>query len=186
MNLEWNDKRMGKFVTNAGLITSNGPYGYDIMAAEWTHYISYAPALIMVNIDKNAATHENIQKSNVFGVNIAAWDQNMVASIAGGSSGKKVDKISVLKELGVEFYNGKIDVLMVRGAAMNAECKLIEAKKVGDHMMFIGEVLEVTAHDKESLVYHNGKFWKIGEQLHKPDEKMMSKIQTLVEKYTKK
>src|SRR3990170_4724695 len=102
MDLPWGDKRTTKFVTNVGLITSNGPIGPNIMAAEWTHHISYSPGLVMVNINaQNNATAVNIQKTKEFGVNIAAADQNIVASIAGGSSGRNVDKIKILKELGV-------------------------------------------------------------------------------------
>ncbi len=50
MNLPWGDEKSNKFVTNVGLITSNGPYGHNIMAAEWTHHISYNPGLIAVCI----------------------------------------------------------------------------------------------------------------------------------------
>ena len=46
MDLPWGDEKTTKFVTNVGLITSNGPYGYNIIAAEWTHQVSYSPSLI--------------------------------------------------------------------------------------------------------------------------------------------
>ena len=32
MDLAWNDRRTRQFITNVGLITSNGPAGLDIMA----------------------------------------------------------------------------------------------------------------------------------------------------------
>ena len=38
MHLAWNDRRTRQFITNVGLITSNGPAGLDIMSAEWTHH----------------------------------------------------------------------------------------------------------------------------------------------------
>ena len=41
-----------QFLTNVGLITSDGPYGPNVMAAEWTHHISYSPGLIAVNIHR--------------------------------------------------------------------------------------------------------------------------------------
>ena len=50
MDLSWNDRRTRQFVTNVGLITSVGPLGPNIMAAEWTHQISYSPSLIAANI----------------------------------------------------------------------------------------------------------------------------------------
>src|SRR3990167_3230647 len=148
MDLPWGNEKTTKFVTNVGLITSNGPYGYNIMAAEWTHQISYSPGLIMVNIGFDKATEENIKAGKEFGVSLAAEDQNVVSSVAGGSSGREVDKIAVLKELGVEFYKGKkINALMVKGASLNMECKLVESIKLGDHMAFVGEGGERSLRD---------------------------------------
>ncbi len=35
--MDFDDDRINKFVTNVGLVTSNGPHGQNIMACEWTH-----------------------------------------------------------------------------------------------------------------------------------------------------
>jgi flavin reductase (DIM6/NTAB) family NADH-FMN oxidoreductase RutF len=60
MDLPWNDRRTRQFLTNVRLITSDGPYGPNVMAAEWTHYISYSPGLIAVNIRGTDATPSKI------------------------------------------------------------------------------------------------------------------------------
>ena len=101
MDLSWNDRRTRQFVTNVGLITSDGPPGPNIMAAEWTHHISYSPSLIAPNIRGHDATAQNIKESKEFGVNIAAENQNVICSMAGKYKGIHVDKISVLKEAGI-------------------------------------------------------------------------------------
>ena len=62
MDLPWGDERTKQFVTNVGLITSNGPYGDNVMAAEWAHHVSYEPGLIAVCINPKDATHKNIGK----------------------------------------------------------------------------------------------------------------------------
>ncbi|MBI2233271.1 MAG: flavin reductase family protein [Candidatus Aenigmarchaeota archaeon] len=186
MDLPWGDEKTTKFVTNVGLITSNGPYGYNIMAAEWTHQVSYSPGLIMVNVGFNKATEANITNTKQFGVSLAAFDQDVAASISGGSSGKDVDKIKVLKELGTEFYKGKkIDALMVKGAVLNIECKLLKMEKLGDHTMIVGEALEASANEKKPLIYHRGKYWHLGVQMQKPSEAVRERISRLVEKYKK-
>ena len=33
MDLSWNDRRTRQFLTNVGLITSDGPYGPNVMAS---------------------------------------------------------------------------------------------------------------------------------------------------------
>jgi len=153
MSLEWGSDAARKFATNVGLTTSNGPHGYNIMATEWTHHVSYEPSLIAVCLAPDHATTANIKKTKVFGVSICAFDQNILSSVSGGSSGKTTDKIKVLEGLGFEFYKAKkIDVMMVKGASMNAECKLVKEIELGDHIMFVGEAVEVSSSDKPSVV----------------------------------
>ena len=186
MNIPWASAGAFKFVTNVGLITSDGPHGPNIMSAEWTHQVSYNPGLIAVCLGPNKATTENIQKAKKFGVNIAAVDQNVIASVSGGSTGKEVNKISALKELGFTFYTGKNGLLLVEGAALNAECKLFQEIPLGDHSMFVGEVTELNITKKEPLAYHQGKYWKLTETIPKPSDKERERMMKIVEKYRKK
>lgn len=186
MDLPWGDERTTTFVTNVGLITSDGPNGPNIMSAEWTHHVSYSPGLIVVCVGPGKATNENIRATKEFGVNLAAADQNVIASISGGSTGKKVDKIAVLKELGFKFYKAKkIKALMVEGAALNVECKVVKVVELGDHTMFVGEVLDATVNQKEPLIYHKKNFWKFGESIQMPAEKELERVNSVVEKFRK-
>lgn len=187
MDVPWGSEGSRKFVTNVGLITSNGPFGHNIMSAEWTHHVSYSPGMIMINVGYDKATEKNILKTKEFGVNLAASDQDIISSIAGGSSGKEIDKISALKDLGVEFYKAaEIDVMMVKDAVLNAECKLIKSEKMGDHMMFVGEVVAISTNEKKPIIYSDGKYWEFGEQVKKPSDKERERIGKLVEKHKKK
>lgn len=185
--LSYGSDPAGKFVTNVGLITSNGPNGYDIMAAEWTHHISYEPSLIQINLHKKDATTENIIKTGEFGVSIASDDQNTVASIAGNSTGKEVDKVALLKEFGAALYKAeKIDAYMVEGAVLNAECKVLYHKDEGDHVLFVGRVVAGGVNnDKKPLLYSGGRYFKVGERIMKPAQSVLDDIKKLREKYRK-
>lgn len=187
MDLPWGDERTKQFITNVGLITSDGPFGQNIMACEWTHHISYSPGLIAVCINFKDATNANIKKTKEFGVNIAAADQNVVSSVAGGSTGKEVDKISALKELGFEFYEGKkIKALMVKDAVLNVECRVIKTIKLGDRTMFVGEVMDASVNKgKEPLAYHAGRYWKLENSISEPDSEQLRKISEAVSRHKK-
>jgi flavin reductase (DIM6/NTAB) family NADH-FMN oxidoreductase RutF len=190
MDLLWNDRRTRQFVTNVGLITSDGPIGPNIMAAEWTHHISYSPSLIAANIRGHDSTAQNIKESKEFGINIAAEDQNVICSMAGKYKGNHVDKISVLKESGIAaFYNAKRikkEVPMLVGAAMNAECKLVKQEELGDHIMFVGEVVEISADENiRPLLYHNGRYWRLGEALFKPQPDILIRIEELAKMHSR-
>lgn len=186
MNMPWGSEESAKFITNVGLITSNGPNGHNIQAAEWTHHVSYSPGIIAVSIGKDRTTRENIIVSKEFGVSLAATDQNVISGIAGGSHGKDVDKIGALKELGYKFYNAKkIKALLVDGAAFHAECKVIGVVEVGDHTLFIGEVLDVKISQREPIIYHGNKYFRLGEMVEKPSALELERMKSAVEKFRK-
>jgi flavin reductase (DIM6/NTAB) family NADH-FMN oxidoreductase RutF len=187
LDLPWNDERSNKFVTNIGLITSNGPYGEDVMACEWTHHVSYRPGLIAVCIRPGDATHDNIKQTKEFGVNLCSSDQSIMSSIAGGYTGVRYNKINALKELGFEFYRAEsIDVIMVKEASVNIECKLVREISLGDHTTFIGEVLEASNNpEKGPLAYHGGKYFIMNTNVAKPTDEERKRIRKIVEKHKK-
>jgi len=186
MDLPWGDERSRQFISNVGLITSNGKIGPNIMSAEWTHHISYRPGLIAVFIGPHKASVENIRKTKEFGVNICAIDQGTVAHVGGSYSGREVDKISVLKELGFKFYEAKkIKVLMLEGAALNAECKLREEIPLGDHNLFVGDVVEASVSGKEPVAYYQKKYWSLNQNAPKPSEEERERIGKIIEKHLK-
>ena len=143
--------------------------------------------MIAISIRENDATSANISKTKEFGVNLCASDQNVLSSIAGGSSGKNINKIEALKDLSFKFFNAKkIGVLMVEGAVMSAECRLFKKIKLGDHTTFVGEVVELyPVTGKEPLIYYNRKYWKVGENIQKPQQDELDKTRKIVEKHKK-
>jgi flavin reductase (DIM6/NTAB) family NADH-FMN oxidoreductase RutF len=186
MELPWNDPRSNKFVTTVGLITSAGLDGPNIMACEWRGHISYKPGLIAISLGHTKDTVKNIRNTKEFGINLCAADQSFLSSISGGYSGSKYDKVEALKELGFEFYNAsKIKALMVKGASLNAECQLFQEMTFGDHVMFIGEVIDAVHNpEKQPLVYHDGKYWSL-ESAMKPKPEERERIRKVVEKHKK-
>jgi flavin reductase (DIM6/NTAB) family NADH-FMN oxidoreductase RutF len=187
VDLPWNDERSNQFITNVGLITSDGPFGPNVMACEWTHHISYQPGLIAVSLGHTKATVENIRTTKEFGVNLCASDQSILASVAGGYTGSMYDKVNALKEIGFEFYKAKkINSLMVKGAALNIECRLYKEITLGDHITFVGEVVEASNNpDKVPLAYHKGKYWAMDKNLVKPSMEERERIKKVVEKHSR-
>ena len=153
------------FTTACALVTTNGPRGPNVMAAEWTFNVSYEPFLIAVHIDPENATHDEILASGEFGVNVASENQVAAIGFAGHRSKRTTDKLS--SEI-FETYPGKrIRAPMLRGALLNAECRLVQHLPVGDHTLFVGEVLEFTVDpSKAPLVLHQGSH-RLGERIRR-------------------
>lgn len=152
------------------------------MTCAWVNRVSFNPGLISIAIGKDRTTWKNIKKTKVFGISLCSDEENVLASVAGGYSGKDFDKIKALKELGFKIYKAKeIDVLMVE-AALNLECKLVGELDAGDHTLFIGEVISGKSSEKNPLLYSQGKYWSIGKQVLKPNTKELERIKKIVEK----
>ncbi len=74
---------------------------------------------------------------------------------------------------------------MVKGASLNAECQLFQEMTFGDHVMFIGEVIDAVHNpEKQPLVYHDGKYWSL-ESAMKPKPEEREIIRKVVEKHKK-
>jgi len=186
MDFTYNDERTGMFVYNVGLITSRGKEGDSIMAAAWTYQVSYSPGLMAVCINPKHTTYKNILKSKEFGISIASSEQNSLSSLSGNYSGENYNKIAALKELGYSFFPAKkIKTILVKDAALNIECKLIKKIKLGDHVMLIGEILEVHPAKGETLVYYKDKYWN-AQPHHKPDDSEKNEMKDIFEKHKKK
>ncbi len=151
------------FATGVSLITSSGPYGQNVMAAEWTIQISYKPMLMAIFIHENTVTFQNIKKTKEFGINVSSEEQTMAVNIAGGYSKKEIDKLKIKNSFNI-IPSRKINSPMICGCIINAECQVITMKKLGDHTMIVGKVTAISYDkSKRPLVYHTGRYFRIGQ-----------------------
>ena len=160
------------FLTGVSMITSTSSSDNNVMAAEWTMQISYAPLLIAVFLHDSSVTLKNIRKTREFGVNVASEDQTSLVNISGGYSGSEIYKLKVRNSF--RFLKSKhIKSPMITGCVINAECKLFSIKRIGDHVMVVGKVVNIQ-HDKtkKPLVYHTGRYFQIG-SLIKPNRQVV-------------
>lgn len=159
------------FATSVGLITSTGPLGDNVMAAEWTYALSYDPPLIAIGMNPRHATFENITATKEFGVTLAADDQATLTNLAGSNSRRDVDKLKEFPQLKT-IKAARIKAPLIAGGMFRAECKVLQMVPTGDHVLVIGQVLAATADpSKKPLVYAAGKYFHLGDRVKKPSEK---------------
>lgn len=153
------------FTTGVALITTNGRLGPNVMAAEWTFNVSYEPFLISVHIEPGEATHDAIQETKEFGVNLVSEEQLTAMAFAGHFTRHETDKLS--SEMFETYPPTKIHAPMIKGCLLNAECRLIAQYPIGDHTAFIGEVIAFS-HDREKrpVVLHRGSH-RLGDRIQR-------------------
>ena len=162
MNRSIVEKAQKYFTTGVSLITSSGPHGQNVMAAEWAMQISHKPMLIAIFIHEGNTTFKNIKQTKEFGINVSSEEQTMAVNIAGGYSRTEIDKLKIKDAFDV-ISSKKLNVPMIAGCTINVECKLVTMKKLGDHTMIVGRAVAISYDaSKKPLIYHTGRYFRLG------------------------
>ncbi|HEU5138649.1 MAG TPA: flavin reductase family protein [Bacillales bacterium] len=145
---------MGKFATGVTVITTALDDGIHGMTANAFMSVSIDPKLISVSVDEKAHMHEKMKKASRFAVSILSEDQ-LETSMHFAKQKEKED-------IEFEWFNG---VPVIKNALANIVCNVYDAYKVGDHTLYIGEVIDLGMKNANPLVFFEGKYGK--EQLNK-------------------
>lgn len=121
------------------LITAAYKDRVGLMPASWVMPISLRPLLVAAAISPAAFTHELIDKSNEFAINVPTGDLARAVKQAGSISSRDVDKFKII---GLHPLTAlKIKAPLVEECIGHLECGVIERVSIGDHTLFIGEVV---------------------------------------------
>jgi len=120
----------------------------NVMTCSWSMPVSEVPPLIALAISRKAYTNELIRKTKEFTVNVP--DMSMIKEIwtAGTRSGKRVNKIELLKLKLAKARRVKAPI--IENCIAHLECKLVNAVEAGEITIFLGQVVAAYA-DKDSF-----------------------------------
>jgi flavin reductase (DIM6/NTAB) family NADH-FMN oxidoreductase RutF len=128
------------------LLGTYAPNGQpNIMALAWTGIVSSVPPTIMVGVMPSRLTHEGIVKNQAFTVNFPNSALAAKADYAGLVSGRQHDKFAELGLTPVE--SALVKAPYVAECPVVAECRVMSRTEVGDHTMFVGEILDIKAEE---------------------------------------
>ncbi|MBQ3921249.1 MAG: flavin reductase family protein [Firmicutes bacterium] len=118
----------------------------NIITIAWTGIINSEPPLTYVSVRPTRKSHELIEKTGEFVINLVSEDLVHETDYCGCVSGHKVDKFKEAK-----LTRGKGQIVscpIIEESRVNLECKVVEVRKYGTHDMFVGEIVAVDA-DKD-------------------------------------
>ncbi|MEW5996747.1 MAG: flavin reductase family protein [Candidatus Micrarchaeota archaeon] len=135
------------------LITSKYGEKENVMTVAWCFPLSMDPPLFGVSISRKRYSHELISKGKAFGINLA--DGKMKGDVlgAGRTSGKERDKFAELC-IGKEY--GKLGIPLLKDSPASIECRLVKEMDLGDHVLFVGEAVNVVKRREGKGLYHEG------------------------------
>ena len=124
----------------------------NYMAAAWHTCLSHTPPLYGVAIAPKRFTHDMIIESGEFNCNFLPFNKLELINATGRISGKDCNKIDVLN---LQIEQGiHINTPFISDAYEVIECKLKQTIKVGDHTLFVGEIVHV--EEKDDIFRENG------------------------------
>ncbi|MBK5262847.1 MAG: flavin reductase family protein [Peptostreptococcaceae bacterium] len=125
----------------------------NILTIAWTGIINSEPPITYVSVRKSRYSHELIEKSNEFVINLCTEDLTKAVDFCGVKTGRNTDKFKEQKLTPVE--GELVGCPMILESPVNLECKVIEMKSFPTHDMFIAEIVKV--HVDEKLLNRAGK-----------------------------
>jgi flavin reductase (DIM6/NTAB) family NADH-FMN oxidoreductase RutF len=133
------------FATGVTVITARDELGSAIgMTANSFGSVSLDPPLVQWSLRINSALHRSFIEATMFS------DQESIARQFASRAPDRFSGISVL-ETGNEPP-------LIAGALAHFVCKKINDYRVGDHELFVGEVLRASAHAGHPLLFFGSRF----------------------------
>ncbi|MHA1616234.1 MAG: flavin reductase family protein [Candidatus Njordarchaeales archaeon] len=133
------------------IITAGTYEKANAMAASWHTYLSFEPPLYGVSVALRRYTYQLIKENGDFCVNFLPFELAEKVWKTGLTSGAEIDKF---KAFGLTKKKAsKVKAPIIEESLTALECKVVKEYSVGDHVLFVGEI--VTAWYREGIIIND-------------------------------
>lgn len=148
----------------------------NILTVAWTGTTCSDPPMLSISVRPERYSSHMIEETGEFVVNLTTEKLVRAADFCGVKSGRDVDK---WKEMRLTRERADIvGVPMIKESPVNIECRVMEKKNLGSHVMYQAEVLAVHVdgaymdagqkfhlEDAKPIVYSHGTYFSLGREL---------------------
>ena len=142
---------LGQFATGVTVITSADADGKPVgVTASSFNSVSLDPPLVLWSLAKNSGSLQAYQDSGHFCVHVlASTHESLSQRFASRGTDKFAD---------IEWQEGAGGAPLLPDYAARFQCKTTYQYEGGDHVIFVGEVLDFDTRDEQPLVFHQGRY----------------------------
>lgn len=144
---------MGRFTTGVTIVTTRTGEVIHGMTANAFMSVSLEPPLVLVSVGQRARLHAYLQEASHYGVSILAAHQQRLSDHFAGRTQEASDP---------EFVE-ILGVPLIPGALAHIVAEIAARYPVGDHTLFVGQVLHLAHQPLAPLVYHGGQYCALGQ-----------------------
>jgi 3-hydroxy-9,10-secoandrosta-1,3,5(10)-triene-9,17-dione monooxygenase reductase component len=140
---------LGRFATGVTVVTARGANGRPVgVTANSFNSVSLNPPLVLWSLDRTSSSLDAFETSDEFAIHILAIDQEHISNRFASRTTEKFDGMDI----------GFVGVPLLDGCAARFHCRKEQRHEVGDHILYIGEVIDFSARDHAPLLYLHGKY----------------------------
>jgi flavin reductase (DIM6/NTAB) family NADH-FMN oxidoreductase RutF len=145
---------MGHFASGVTVVTvCHAGFCHGITVSSFCS-LSLEPPLVLICVDRRYTSHELIEKSKAFGINFLAADGEWLSRHFASREPDKFAKVA--------YHSGQDGVPLLNDALATIECRLVNQFPGGDHSIFVGEVVGVSAQqDGRPLLYFRSGYHQL-------------------------
>ncbi len=150
---------MGRLVQGVSVLTTTHEGHDHAMTADTVTSVSLEPLLVLACVETESRFHDAVVGAGVWGVSVLAADQRPLSewfATRGRPLHGQLDR--------AEFRRGEhTGVALLDGALTQLECRTTAVHTAGDHVIVVGEVLDITVPDTvgPALVHYRGRYGSI-------------------------
>lgn len=146
---------LSRFATGVTIVTTVDEEGnrYGITANSYNS-VSLDPPLVLWSLAKSSRSIRAFEKCEAFAIHIlSAHQQELAMRFA---SRGEIDKFA-----GLHLRQGHGGVPLFEECAAHFECVTENRFEGGDHLIFLGRVIDFERCDNDPLIFHDGRFTRV-------------------------
>ncbi len=142
---------LAQFATGVTIVTTAGPRGEPVgVTANSFNSISLDPPLVLWSLSTAAHSRDAFKKAEFFCVHVLTSAQEGLSQTF---ASRGADKFG-----GLKWEPGMGSVPLLDEFVARFQCRLTQEHAMGDHVVFVGEVLRFDRTEMRPLVFHGGRY----------------------------
>jgi flavin reductase (DIM6/NTAB) family NADH-FMN oxidoreductase RutF len=152
---------LSQFASGVTVVTTRNAAGRPLgLTASAFSSVSLDPPLVLVCVDHRSETQPGFAAFGYFGVSVLAEDQEELSRRFAVSGPDKFE--------GLHLLTGSTGVLLLHGALAHIECRVVAGHPTGDHTIYVGEIVSLSARPGRPLIYNRGVYRRLAEEEESP------------------
>lgn len=144
-------RTFGQFATGVTVITTRTADGCNVgLTANSFNSLSLEPALVLWSLGVTQGSLPAFESSSHFAINILSAAQ---LELSQRFASAVEDRFA-----GVDYVQDGLAAPLIKGCTAWLICRRREQIRMGDHLLFIGEVESLGVTDEAPLLFHDGRY----------------------------